>query len=348
MAVTSNPSNTMLIGAYSDKGKRPNQEDRFLVTEFLTSDGVTATLALVADGIGGREHGELASGIVQTTIPEYLERTQPSIDEISDSLVKAFVEANRRIYEKSLAATNNAAMGTTCTAIVIAEHRLFLAHVGDSRAYLLRNGELFQLTIDHNWGEEALQSGRHPDEIRNHPNRGVLKRFLGINSYVDVDTRCKLSDTDSNPVDCGEQPFVLDVSDSILLNTDGVSDVLDEKKMEKILNRHQAPDAARQLVTAALRSGASDNVTAVVLDMPEAHERAADFDRLILPVWAWMVIGILIVLLFIIALAYAINMDSPHFGYNSKIIGVKATGLVVDHSYIPFHSHSLPGGNNYD
>ncbi len=293
---TEKPSTpSILTGAYSDEGKRPNQEDRHHEWTFKTRDGLTATLALVADGIGGQSTGELASNIAKETIPQFIEEAQPTASEMTQTLVEAIEEANARIYEESLQDPNRAGMGTTCTVVAIIGKRLYLAHVGDSRAYLLRDGKLRQLTIDHTWAEEALQHGRSLEEIRNHPNRGVLKRFLGIEPQVEVDTRYRVSSARDDLADCREKPLFLENTDTILLNSDGVSDVLPDPQIEMILNRYPAPKAAEELVKAALKAGASDNVTAVVLDMPEAVKGGgAEVSK-----WAWIAAaaGLLLLLL---------------------------------------------------
>ena len=293
---TEKPSTpSILIGEYSDEGKRPNQEDRHHTWKFVTRDGLTAIMALVADGIGGQSTGELASNIAKETIPQFIEEAQPTASEMTQALVAAIEEANARIYEESLKDPNRAGMGTTCTVVAIIGKRMYLAHVGDSRAYLLRHGKLRQLTIDHTWAEEALQHGRSLEEIRNHPNRGVLKRFLGIEPQVEVDTRYRASSARDDLADCREKPLFLENTDTILLNTDGVSDVLPDPQIEMILNRYPAPKAAEELVKAALKAGASDNVTAVVLDMPEATKGGGAG----VPKWAWIAAaaGILLLLL---------------------------------------------------
>ncbi len=273
MTPSPHDSPSIHIGEFSDIGQRPNQEDRYRVAPFQTRDGRPGLLALVADGIGGQNTGELASNIIWEVVPEFIESTQPTASEMTSALVAALEEANRRIYEESLQNMNRAGMGSTCTAVAIVDKRLYLAHVGDSRAYLLHRGQLRQLTIDHTWAEEALRHGRSPEEIRNHPNRGVLKRFLGIDPEVEVDTRYKLSSALDDYQDAREKPLYLEDDDTIMLCTDGVSDVLSEEEIAAILQKYPADQAARALVRAAKQAGATDNLTAVVLDMPEAQKQ---------------------------------------------------------------------------
>ena len=281
-------------GAFSDEGKRPNQEDRFLIHEFLTRDGLNATLLLVADGIGGQSTGELASSIAQDAIPRHLEAAQPTASEMTKALAEAIIAANQSIYQESMKDMSRTGMGTTCTAVVIIGKRLYLGHVGDSRAYLLRNQSLRQLTVDHTWAEEALQHGRSIEEIRNHPNRGVLKRFLGIEPHVEVDTRYRVSSIRDDYEDAREKPLFLEPTDTIMLCSDGVSDILADAQIEAILSKHPAPKAAETLVKEALKGGASDNVTAVVADMPEAVKGGGGAAT---PPWLWPALGALLLIL---------------------------------------------------
>ena len=158
-------------------------------------------------------------------------------------------------------------MGTTCTAIVVADRRLYLAHVGDSRAYLLRGGQLRQLTIDHTWAEEAIRAGRAPEEIRTHPNRGVIMRYLGIDPTVNIDTRYR--DAAGEIVDTLQAgPLFLEPGDTLMLCSDGVSDSLDARQVAEFLAYPDCQTAADALVSNALEAGATDNVTALVLRLP--------------------------------------------------------------------------------
>lgn len=256
----------IMRGQQSDIGKRPNQEDRWEIREFTTADGRSATLALVADGIGGHNTGEIASQMAKELIPAALLAKPPSASELTRRLKAALEETSQEIYRASLAEPERAGMGTTCTAIAIADRRLYLAHVGDSRAYLLRQGQLLQLTIDHTWAEEAIRAGRSPEEIRNHPNRGVILRYLGIDPSVSIDTRYR--DITGAIADALDGPFYLEPGDTLLLCTDGVSDVLDHGAIAEFMAYPDCQAAADALVDAALKAGSNDNVTAVVLRLP--------------------------------------------------------------------------------
>ena len=266
------PTNGWTYGKDSKEGGRATQEDRCAIAEFITADGQTALLAMVADGIGGRTTGELASQWAAETIPQRVQGNPPATSEIPQALIAAFQAAHERIYDEAAENPSRAGMGTTCTVVVIVGRRLYLAHVGDSRAYVARGDRLHQLSIDHTWAEDALAAGRSQEEIRTHPNRGVIKRYLGINEEIDVDTRYRPFKTNAGtePVDSAEKPCVLEDGDRLLLCTDGVSDVLAEGQILVALRSQPAAgdQAASAIVRAALKAHAQDNVTAVVVDLP--------------------------------------------------------------------------------
>ena len=258
---------SLLRGQQSDIGKRPNQEDRWEIREFQTADGRPATLAMIADGIGGHNTGEIASQMAKEMIPARLTADPPSASEITRRLKAALEEAGQAIYNASLEDPDRSGMGTTCTAIVVADRRLYLAHVGDSRAYLLRGGQLRQLTIDHTWAEEAIRAGRSPEEIRNHPNRGVIMRYLGIDPTVNIDSRYR--GAAGEIVDMLQAgPLFLEPGDTLMLCSDGVSDSLDARQVADLLAYPDCQTAADALVSGALKAGATDNVTALVLRLP--------------------------------------------------------------------------------
>jgi len=284
MPETTMPDKLWTYGEDSKEGGRPTQEDRCATLEFRTADGQSALLALVADGVGGRNTGALASQWAKEMIPALLSQKAPTASEVPVALVEAFEAAHDRIYNEVMDNPSRAGMGTTCTTVVIIGRRLYLAHVGDSRAYLIRGNQIHQLSIDHTWAEEAIQAGRSREEIRNHPNRGVIKRCLGINEDVDVDTRYRKFGTEEAD-DSADHPVVLEDGDRILLCTDGVSDMLEDARLLEVARRHPATEnqAARAVVQAALKANAKDNVTAVVVDLPGAVVAAR---RLPLPVWA--------------------------------------------------------------
>jgi len=320
------PAKPWTYGKDSREGGRPTQEDRCETLEFQTADKQAALFAMVADGVGGRNTGELASQWAKEMIPALLSQKAPTASEVPAALVEAFEAAHDRIYSEVLDNPSRAGMGTTCTVVVIIGRRLYLAHVGDSRAYLIRGNQIHQLSIDHTWAEEAIQAGRSREEIRNHPNRGVIKRCLGINEDVDVDTRYrKLGEEGAE--DSADRPLFLEDGDRILLCTDGVSDVLEDARLLEVVRRHPAAEdqAARAVIQAALKANAKDNVTAVVVDLPGAVVAGG---RRAIPIGA--IIGAVALLLLIVGAGAAFALLSrPSQPTSVPVSGTPTTVLTA-------------------
>ncbi len=232
-----------------------------------TADGRPAVLAMIADGIGGHRAGQAASEIACGRVPALLAGQAPSSGQVGLALRKALEETCRDIYDASLADPGREAMGTTCTAVVVVDRKLFLGHVGDTRVYLLHADRLQQLSIDHTWAEEAIRAGFPVEDIRRHPNRGVLKRYLGVNPTVEVDTRCRLDDHGEETINTLENPLPLDPGDILMLCSDGLSDPVDEQEMLQALQSGNPGQAAATLVRRGLQAGATDNVTVVVVKL---------------------------------------------------------------------------------
>jgi len=234
----------------TDAGKvRQNNEDSLLV-----GDGRDETLFAVADGIGGFEAGEVASRI---TI-EVLKELKPQ-----DPFEAAIREANSRILESARDDERLSGMGTTIVAVRFSgpqsEPVAEVAHVGDSRAYLLRGGELRPITEDHSLVAELVRSGDLTRaQASNHPQRNLITRALGADDEVEVDT--------------GVLP--VEARDRFVLCSDGLTDMVPEERIAEILTESsEEPETpARRLLSAALDAGGTDNITIVVVDVKE-HRR---------------------------------------------------------------------------
>lgn len=233
----------VVAGVATDIGRiREGNEDSFLVEPPLYA---------VADGMGGARGGEVASQLALTTIEEgFLEDRAP--------LPALVHEANAAVFARSNEDRRVAGMGTTLTAALIRGDLALLVHVGDSRAYLLRGGELRQVTEDHTLVERMVRAGEiSPDEADVHPHRNVLLRVLGTEADVDVD----------------ETQLGLLEGDRLLLCSDGLTGMITDAQIQAILEAAVAPqDAADRLVRAANRAGGIDNITVVVLDLVEGDE----------------------------------------------------------------------------
>ncbi len=241
--------NTPTFGSRTDIGcVREHNEDSLVVSPPLYA---------VADGMGGHAAGEVASEIAVRTVAEHAPDTADT-----EALARAVIEANYAV----IAAANKkgrAGMGTTLTAAVLEGERLAIAQVGDSRAYLLHNERLQQLTRDHSLMADMIEAGElTEEEARVHPRRSVITRALG-------------SDPDMQP-----DLYELNVSpgDRLLLCSDGLSGMLEDERMERILVRTRDPQrAAGTLVNEAIAEGGHDNITVVVVDI-EGRQRQQEKD----------------------------------------------------------------------
>jgi protein phosphatase len=217
-------------------------------------------LYLVADGVGGHQGGEVASRIAaQVTREVYY---GDSNGDIGTSLRLAIEEANRRIYHHGISSPNEYGMSTTITAAVVRGNAVFVANVGDSRGYLIREGRAHQLTTDHTLVEEQRRAGiLTAQEANNHPRRNVITRSLGSELQVSVDI-------------FGPRPLA--PGDKLLLCSDGLSDLVSEREIAQVVTHSQSPAAAvRRFIDLAKRRGAPDNVTAVVVEAGTNRRRSA-------------------------------------------------------------------------
>jgi protein phosphatase len=210
-------------------------------------------LFVVADGMGGAQAGEVASRIA-------IESFQPGVRDASDpelALAELAHAANSRIHELSHANAEQAGMGTTLTAMYVGEQEVAIAHVGDSRAYCLRDGQLQRLTDDHSLVDELMRQGRlTPEEAVEHPQRSVITRALGPEGMVEVDTRSVRA-----------RP-----GDVYLLCSDGLTTMIGEDRIAEVLLAHpRLRDAGEALIAAANEAGGRDNITVVLLRLEDVQ-----------------------------------------------------------------------------
>jgi len=212
---------------------------------------VRSPLFVVADGMGGAQAGEVASKLAVEAFRDGLpDGGEPELD--LEHLAQA---ANARIHELSHANAEQAGMGTTLTAVYVGEREVAIAHVGDSRAYCLRDGRLLKLTDDHSLVDELMRQGRlTPEEAVEHPQRSVITRALGIEGTVEVDTRS----------------FKGRAGDVYLICSDGLTTMISEERIAEILNATpRLRDAGEMLIAEANHAGGRDNITVVLLRLEE-------------------------------------------------------------------------------
>lgn len=232
----------------SDLGRgRVNNEDRavYVIPKEDDSRAQRGVIALVADGMGGHAGGDIASSIAaEAIVKTYYECKQPP----NEALLESFQQANAAIYGKAQATPEHKGMGTTCTALVLREGYAFLAHVGDSRLYLLRGDSLYQLSEDHSLVMELVRAGAISRvEAQQRPDRNVLVRALGTHPNVEVSV--------------WREGLRLQPKDVFLLCSDGLTDLVEDEAIKTILLGETPFDACRALITAALCAGGTDNVT---------------------------------------------------------------------------------------
>jgi serine/threonine protein phosphatase PrpC len=208
-------------------------------------------LFVVADGMGGAQAGEVASRLA-------IESFQRGLDDTTDaegSLAAYARAANVSIHERSQANAEHAGMGTTLTAVYVGAEEVAIAHVGDSRAYCLRDGELLRLTDDHSLVDELIRQGKlTPEEAVEHPQRSVITRALGPEPEVEIDTRS----------------YRARDGDVYLLCSDGLTTMVPDPLLAEILLAHgRLRDAGEALIAAANEAGGRDNITVVLLRVEE-------------------------------------------------------------------------------
>ncbi len=216
-------------------------------------------LFVVADGMGGAQAGEVASKIAVESFRTGLPDGAPP----EQGLAAHALAANARIHELSRQNAEQAGMGTTLTAVYVGEEEVAIAHVGDSRAYCLRDGELLRLTDDHSLVDELIREGRlTPEEAEDHPQRSIITRALGPEETVEVDTRS----------------FRARAGDIYLLCSDGLTSMVPEARLAEVLRLHAGErlhDIGEALIAEANRAGGRDNITVILLRLEEVGAPSA-------------------------------------------------------------------------
>jgi serine/threonine protein phosphatase PrpC len=211
------------------------------------------TVFAVADGLGGHQGGEVASAVAVEPLAALDGREFADPAEAAEALTAAIREANAAILDRAAGDPGLWGMGTTVTAAALAgERHLQLAHVGDSRAYLLRDGSLEQLSTDHTVVAELVRRGRlTPAQAAIHPERSILTRAVGLDPRIPVDT---------------PDPLELQDGDQVLLCSDGLTEAVDDDQIAQLLSAGPDGNAACQaLIDAANAAGGPDNITVVLL-----------------------------------------------------------------------------------
>ncbi len=251
-----------------------NNEDRYAVSSFHINvdDPRQAVFAVVADGIGGHLAGEIAAELavnyITAGVAESNARKPVKIMEA------AIQNASQSISSHSAGNEGESGMGATCACAWIIEDKLYTAYVGDSRIYLLRGKYIQRLTIDHTWVQEAFEKGIiTADQMREHPNQHVIRRYLGGLKLPEVDFRLRIDNSESNEESENNQGFHLEPGDTVLICSDGLTDLVWDDEIQRIIRtKKDLKLAAEALVNLANERGGHDNITVVLLSMPKVEE----------------------------------------------------------------------------
>ncbi len=233
---------------------RSNNQDTYFIDEL--PQGI---LAIVADGMGGHKDGEIASGIATEVILESFkdDGKHPPI-----TIGQAIQTANLDIYDYSNEVAGSQGMGTTLTTLFLDDQVGFIGHVGDSRAYLIRDGEIRQLTRDHSWVADRVRQGILTEfEAKNHHWRNVITNALGATQEVELDLL----------------HFLVKDDDKILLCSDGISTLFNDEEIAEIVINNDPKEGVEKLITQANELGSPDNITALVIHVKTVSVKNKDY-----------------------------------------------------------------------
>ncbi len=254
---------TLAVRAATDLGlKRSQNEDSHgaWTPEDRARRERLGTILVVADGMGGSRAGEVASRLaVETVLGVY--RSQEDGD-VAGTLKRAVEEANRVVHGESLTHPELRGMGTTCTAVVVRGREAWLAHVGDSRAYLVREGAIEQLTRDHSLVAQLVRDHHlTPQEARTDPRRNVVTRSVGVGPEVEVDVEALAQ--------------ALRPGDTLLLCTDGLHGLVEDRELAAAASGPSLDRACDDLIALARQRGGPDNITVVLARLDPPADRPA-------------------------------------------------------------------------
>ena len=252
-----------------------NNEDRYAVSALRLShdNPLPVVFAVVSDGIGGHRAGEIAAEIAIHKVSDEIEASDASNP--VKTLKQAIVHASEKIHTQSEQNPEYRGMGATCACGWVIDNRLYVANVGDSRIYLIRNGQITQVSSDHTWIQEAIDAGLlTPEEANGHPNTHVIRRYLGSNTPVEPDLRLRLDSNESTAQSEKNQGLILLPGDQVLLCSDGLTDLVEDQEILTTMETEKLEKALDQLVDLANQRGGHDNITIVAMKMPKSVPQA--------------------------------------------------------------------------
>jgi serine/threonine protein phosphatase PrpC len=246
------------VAQLTDVGrKREHNEDNmaFVIPKDSLVMASKGALFIVADGMGGHAAGEVASEIAVDTVSNMY--YQEDSNDVAVSLLRAIKRANASIHQRAAENLLRTGMGTTCVAAVLRGNMAYIANVGDSRAYLLRGNQVKQISQDHSWVAEQVRAGLLTDEqARTHAQRNVITRCLGTQAEVDIDVYHE----------------ELHEGDFLVLCTDGLSGLVSDEELQRIVDQFVPQESVYHLVERANENGGQDNITAIVVQVQEVGQ----------------------------------------------------------------------------
>ena len=267
----------LYVAAFSHKGMREGKinEDRYAISsyQFSEDDPTPVLFAVVADGIGGHQAGEVAAEMVVNHVSQAVADSNGAAP--METIAIAVDAANEAIVALSEEDDNKQGMGATCVCIWVVDRRLYAGYVGDSRLYLMRGASIQQLSIDHTWIQEAMDKGIiTPEQSRNHPNVHVIRRYIGSSPAPEVDFRLRTSPEQTADEMLDNQGMHLQGGDILLLCTDGLTDLVwNDEILEIIRSKKDLRTAAQSLIAVANERGGHDNTTVVLINVPHTPKK---------------------------------------------------------------------------
>lgn len=240
----------MRIVAKTDKGNvRDSNQDAYAVGEF--SDEVV--WSVVCDGMGGAAGGNIASALAVKVISDKINasyREQMRDSSIRNMLDSALSAANIEVFDFAEAQPDLRGMGTTVVCAIVRNNQAYIAHAGDSRAYVINNGSIHQITTDHSMVQDLLSMGKiTAEQAENHPNKNIITRAVGVDKGIEIDF----------------EQIDLDDDDTLLICTDGLSNYVSNDEMLELMSDGKHYAFADRLVKKANENGGGDNITVVVI-----------------------------------------------------------------------------------
>lgn len=247
-----------IIGLTHIGQRRDNNQDYYCYKKIDEN----VCFAIVCDGMGGQNGGQIASKIACDTIEAHLldigdelknqrENPDESVEDIKSMMIRGMSKANMAVHEASLIDDTYKGMGTTAILVVVIDELAYVTHIGDSRVYILNDKKLSQLTKDHSVVQELVDQGElTKEEALIHPNKNMITRAVGVNLLVDIDYL--------------KIPF--ENGNKLIICTDGLTNMVQDFVIENVLINHNAEKSSEQLIELANKAGGYDNITVVVIE----------------------------------------------------------------------------------